>query len=100
MEASQMVPLLSLPAQRASRLPLLLAAILRRLDQRTSEAVICRAALDRLNQVSFNFTLFILKEAKIIQQRDNKMALFIIYRFVMTLMSPCEERSKKSEWFS
>ncbi|XP_026285778.1 uncharacterized protein LOC113211581 isoform X2 [Frankliniella occidentalis] len=53
MEARQMVPLLSLPAQRASRLPLLLAAILRRLDQRTSEAVICRAALDRLNQIVF-----------------------------------------------
>ncbi|KAK3915320.1 Rho guanine nucleotide exchange factor 15 [Frankliniella fusca] len=53
LEARQMVPLLSLPAQRASRLPLLLAAILRRLDQRTSEAVICRAALDRLNQIVF-----------------------------------------------
>ncbi|XP_034243458.1 rho guanine nucleotide exchange factor 15-like [Thrips palmi] len=52
-EATQLVPLLSLPAQRASRLPLLLAAILRRLDQRTSEAVICRAALDRLNQIVF-----------------------------------------------
>ncbi|KAJ1527245.1 hypothetical protein ONE63_008770 [Megalurothrips usitatus] len=53
LEANQLIPLLSLPAQRASRLPLLLAAILRRLDQRTSEAVICRAALDRLNQIVF-----------------------------------------------